>query len=755
MHLAPIANTRRFSRMFSSTRTSLAFLSLALALPSVARAQSYIFTTFAGQNNHASTDGTGVAAQFGKPGTIVMDASGNFYIADYSSNTIRKVTPAGVVTTFAGTANSAKITTDGTGTAASFGGPAGLAIDSSGNLYVCEYDDCTIRKITPTGVVTTLAGPSGALNLANYNSIDGTGSAARFNQPTALALDASNNLYVADNGNHTIRKVTPAGVVTTFVGAAGAIGTADGTGSAARFNEPTGIAFDSAGNLFVADSANGCIRKVTPAGVVTTFAGNKGNPGFANGTGAAAKFWEPNAIAFDAAGNLFVAGGRNHCIRKITPDAVVTTVAGSTLAGWLDGTGAAASFSYPQGLCFDTAGNLYITDAELNSTLRKMTPAGVVTTLAGQNGSYSVGSTNATGSAARFNRVQKLAVDTSGNVYAADNGNFIVRKITPAGVVTTLAGTAGFPGTIDGIGPAARFQSISGATADSSGNLYVVDSYKVRKITPTGTVSTIAGGTAGSADGTGPAAQFNTSGEIAVDSAGNLYLADTANNTIRKITSTGVVTTFAGSAGVSGSTNATGSAARFDYPIGITVDTSGNVYVGDNHGCLLRKITAAGVVTTLAGASVDSFGLDGTGTAARFDQITSLCTDSSGNLFATDNYDYTVRKITPAGVVTTVGGAVQAANHADGIGTNARFYNPTGIAVDPTGNLYVADADGNTIRKGTFDGTLAPPPPPPPPSSSSSSSGSGISGGGSPSEWFWCALCLLGLAKRFVKNRRN
>jgi sugar lactone lactonase YvrE len=335
-------------------------------------------------------------------------------------------------TTFAGGRGSGNA--DGTGVAAFFNQPKGVATDSSGNVYVADAFNSTVRQITPAGVVTTLAGDPGG----SYGSADGTGSAARFKEPSGIATDLSGNIYVADTVNNTIRKITPAGVVTTLAGLAGSSGSADGTGNAARFNTPVGIATDSSGNVYVADSFNSTIRQITPAGVVTTFAGLAGSAGSSDGTGSAARFGAPSGVATDSSGNVYATD--NQTIRKITPAGVVTTLAGlAGSSGSSDGSGSAARFVYPDGIATDSSGNVYVTTE--NFTIRKITPAGVVTTLAGLAGSVggSFGTADGTGSVARFNFPFGIATDSSGNVYVADSGNNAIRKGVPGPVPSALA----------------------------------------------------------------------------------------------------------------------------------------------------------------------------------------------------------------------------------------------------------------------------------------------------------------------------
>jgi sugar lactone lactonase YvrE len=315
-------------------------------------------------------------------------------------------------------------------------------------------------------------------------STDSTGNSARFSSPEGVAVDGAGNIYLADTFNHTIRKVTSTGAVTTLAGSAGLSGSTDGAGSLARFNYPTSVGVDGAGNLVVSDWGNHAIRKVTSAGVVTTLAGSPVVSGAVDGSGSVARFFHPEGVAVDRAGNVWVADSGNHTIRKVTSAGVVTTLAGSAgLSGAIDGAGGVARFNYPEGIVVDGSGNVYVADTD-NHTIRKITSSGAVTTLAGSAGVPD--SIDGTGSAARFIYPRCVAVDSAGNVFVADANNHTIRRITIAGVVTTVGGELGYPGVVNGMGSLARFDLPSAVAVDSVGNIYIADTnnHKLRKGVP-------------------------------------------------------------------------------------------------------------------------------------------------------------------------------------------------------------------------------------------------------------------------------
>jgi hypothetical protein len=589
------------------------------------------------------------------------------------------------ITTLAGHAPSGDI--DGTGSAARFRAPQAIAVDGAGNVYVADSTSHTIRKVTAGGVVSTLAGSVGL-----SGSADGTGGAARFSSPSGIAVDGAGAVYIADTGNHTIRKITAAGLVTTVAGSAGISGSDDGSGSAARFCSPHGVAVDGSGNIFVADTSNCTIRKITAAGVTTTLAGFPASVGSADGTGSAARFGFPFSIAVDGLDTVYVADINNHAIRKITAAGVVTTLAGlAGNPGFTDGTGSVARFWGPQGVAVDASGNVYVADTA-NLRIRKITALGVVTTFTDTAGVK--GWTSGSGLPVQFNYPPGVAVDGSGEIYVSDFYNYSIKKISTGGVITTLAGLASTAGATDGTGSAAQFDGPQGIAVDGSGSAYVADTnnHTIRKITATGVTSVFAGsaGSAGSTDGTGSAARFVSPRALAMDGGENLYVADIGDGLIRKITSAGVVSTFA---------------TLLDTPRGVAADGFGNVYILDS-GNAVKKVTSAGEVTVFAGDAASTGSNDGTGTGARFKNPQALAADGAGNVYVVDTGNYTIRKITPGGVVTTLAGTAGVSGLTDGIGSGALFSYPVAVSVDGAGNLYVVDAGLILIRKITPTGKV-------------------------------------------------
>ncbi len=314
-------------------------------------------STFAG-STEGNVDGQGANAQFAVLGQMAMDSNGTIFVADPHNHRIRKITPSGVVSTFAGSTSGFA---DGQGTNAQFNSPYGLAIDSNDTVFVCDSNNNKIRKITPSGVVSTFAGSTSGF-------ANGQGTNAQFDSPYGLAIDAQNNLYVADYYNKKIRKITPSGVVSTFAGSTN--GNVDGQGTTAQFRSPIGITIDADNTIYVGDEGNYNIRKITPNGMVSTLAGS-GSSGFTNGQGTAAQFTSPTGLAVDKQGTIYVADYSNHKIRKITPNGMVSTFVGSTI-GFTNGNGSNTQFYNPYDVIVDTNYDVYVADRG-NYKIRKIT----------------------------------------------------------------------------------------------------------------------------------------------------------------------------------------------------------------------------------------------------------------------------------------------------------------------------------------------------------------------------------------------
>ncbi|MBN2158219.1 MAG: SMP-30/gluconolactonase/LRE family protein [Spirochaetes bacterium] len=644
---------------------------------------------FAGSvGGYGDTNGIGQEARFWNPRGIASDGT-SLYVADSYNYSIRKLDIAtGEVTTFAGSPGNVG-NSDGIGSNARFSNLGGIVCDGS-NLYVASTGNQTIRKIViATREVTTIAGLA-----YTYGSADGVGQSARFNNPNGITYDGT-NLYVADTGNSTIRKIViNTGEVTTIAGLAGTVGSADGTGQNALFRNPLDITYDGI-NLYVADTNNFTIRKIDlSSGQVTTVAGLAGTSGIADGIGQNARFQFIYGIMADGI-NIYVASGS--VIRKIVISTMqVSTIAGmNNTTGSLDGIGQSAQFYSPSGLC--KQGNvLFVADSGNNTIRRFDLDTAEVTTIAGLAGS--TGSTDAVGLDARFYYPNGITSDGS---YLYVTQTYTIRRIDMStGMTTTIAGLHGAAGSTDGIGQNARFSNPSGIAFDGV-NLFVTDSNSIRKIViSTGEVTTLAGvaGSAGSTDATGLNARF--SNPLALTVVGSdLYVADTGNNTIRRIVlASGEVTTLAGLAGTSGSTNGTGQNARFYTPCGLTNDGA-NLFVTDLSNQTIRKIVInTAEVTTLAGLAGFYGSTDGIGQAARFRSPYGIATDGM-NLYVTEQENFTVRRIQIAtNEVTTIAGLARNRGSADGYGSAASFNNPRGI-VYVDFELYVADRSNSCIRK--------------------------------------------------------
>ena len=623
--------------------------------------EPYHVATVAGcGNNIGSTDGPPDQARFFNPVGAAVDKQGNVYVVEEGNHAVRKITPDGVISTFAGVADEYG-SADGQGSEARFHSPGGIVVGSDGYIYVADTYNSTIRVISRNAVVRTLAGLAGVAGF-----VDGNRSAARFFYPRGITVNKAGKIFVADELNSSIREVTPGGAVTTFAGN-GIWGWRDGTGTDAQFAHPYDVAADKLGNLFVADTENAMIRKITPDAVVTTY-----------------KYlgylvW-PNAVEVDRDFNVVEAD--SYHINKIAPDGEITLLAGGGY-GSADGTGPEAKFIGIYDLGRDRFGNFFVPD-KYNNTIRKVTAEGVVTTFCGI---AQIGSRDGIGTEARFFNPVGMTRDASGAIYIADSSNSTIRKMTANGTVTTFAGKAQEPGYVDGHDGEARFNAPQHLASDSLGNIYVADAGNgvVRKITPDADVTTVANGY-----------YFNGLTAVALDPTGDIYVS--GDFSISKIAPDGTVTLFAGAPGDSGFRDGQGGDARFDYPTGIISDAAGNLFVADFENNAIRKITPTAEVTTFAGRKIAGSD-DGVGLRARFHYPLGISIDSAGNLYVTDYGNQTLRKITPGASTTTLAGEAEHGGWVDATGKNARLLYPHGIVSDPDGDLYFADTGSQIIRR--------------------------------------------------------
>ncbi len=657
-----------WSRSLTAARCFILFAATAVTLSARAQVnfEPYNVTTYAGVPiTSGSFDGVGAPTYFAGDTGVAIDSNGTIYVADRGRHVIRKVSANGAITTFAGALDQPG-SSDGSAKVARFRFPADLAVDAASNLYVADQGNHTIRKITPAGFVSTIAGRAGVAGAS-----DGQGSLGHFDGPTGVAVGPGGDVYVADTNNHTIRRLSPQYFVTTIAGLPGVAGSSDGVGASARFRNPAGVAVDPAGDVYVADAWNFTIRKITSGNQVSTPLGMAGASGTTDGIGNSARFTVPVGLTFDAAGNLYITDSYNHTVRKVAPGNVVSTIAGTGgVRGDADGSGTAARFNYPYALrCLGET--LYVADSS-NNNLRAVSLSGVVTTVAGPKGF--------------FRDPAGVAMDSAGNLFVADQQNHTIRKITPAGVVSTFAGAPGQSGNVNGVGSAARFSYPQGVGVDSADNVYVADYYNglVRKITPGGMVTTLPG-------------TFGWVAAVVIDPTGNVYVADWSASVIRKISTSGAVTIVAGTANLSGCTDGPIGTGRLGGPAGLALDPSGNLYVADKSNHVVRKVTPDGVVTTIIGQCGAPGGVDGIGTAARLDSPTGLALDADGNLFIAE--ESRIRRMKPDGTVTSLAGPVNTFGSREGRGVDALFYRPGAIAVGPTGSLYLADKNNQVIRR--------------------------------------------------------
>ncbi len=656
-------------------------------------------------------DSLATKAEVYGPMKVAFDNAGNTYIADGNDNRIRKVSAAGIITTFAGTGYYGYYGDGGPATAAGFEDIFSLACDKNGNLLIADPGASVIRKVdAASGIISTFAGTG----TAGFNGDGIAASTAMLYSPSDIAVDTSGNIFIADRFNYLVRKVNIAGIITTVGGNGTAVAPVfDGPATASSLGIPFRIAVDKAGNIFVASYAAWHISKIDATGTLSNIAGN-GSYGFSGdgGPATAATFSAPCGLALDTFGNIYFSDIDNNSIRLVTAaTGIITTAISSGVAGYSGdgGPASAAQISNPEGLSFDANNNLYIADLA-NNRVRMVNTAGTISTYAGQNSLFGE---DYPGVNAEFGMPQNIAADAAGNIYVADIDNHRIRMLNATtGKVSTVAG-AGIAGYEDGFsgdgGPAtaAHLYYPSAMTFDAAGNLYICDqdNQRIRKVNTSGIISTIAGnGTAGYAgNGTSAlAAEFQYPTGIAVDATGNIYICDNNNHRIRKISASGIITTVAGN-GVAGFNldGVLGTSAELNYPADVAVDATGNVYISDQENSRIRKIDPLGIITTIVGTGTAGYSGDGgLATDAQIAFPQGIKIDHSGNLYIADAGNNCVRMVDGTGFITTLAGSHLRGFSGDGgPALVAKLNDPSGVAVDQWGNLYIADSRNYRLRE--------------------------------------------------------
>ena len=599
------------------------------------------------------------------------------------------------------------------------GAPRGVAVDGAGNTYIAALVLNMVFKVDPTGVLTTVAGTG----LPSFCGDGGQATSACLSFPFDVAVDAAGNLFIADGGNARIRKVAAStGIITTFAGTGSCcFGGDGGLATNAVMNNPSGVAVDAAGNLFIADPSNRRIRKVAAStGIITTVAGN-GSSGFSGDGGLAtnARLNSPTGVVVDAAGNLFIADRINRRIRKVAASTgIITTVAGNGSFSFSGDGGLAtnAGLGFPTGVAVDAAGNLFIATANRQRIRRVAASTGIITTVAG-NGTFGFCGDGGAATSACLANPNGVAVDAAGNLFIADSSNNRIRKVAAStGIITTVAGNGTFSFCGDGGAATSACLDPADVAVDAASNLFIADrsNNRIWKVAAsTGIITTVAGNGSFSFSGDGGLATnagLRAPTDVAVDAAGNLLIADNGNRRIRKVAaSTGVLTTVAGTGSVSFCGDGGAATSACLDPAGVAVDAAGNLFIADTFNNRVRKVDAGtGIISTVAGNGSSSFcGDGGAATSACLRNPFDVAVDAAGNLFIADRGNVRIRKVDAGtGIITTVAGTGGFSFCGDGgAATSACLANPAGVAVDAAGNLFIADQSNRRIRKVVVDTT--------------------------------------------------
>jgi uncharacterized protein (TIGR03437 family) len=670
-------------------RTTAAFFLICLCFCWNARAQPYTISTIAG-TTRLLDGGSATAAPLREPIAVVADPNGNIYIADETDNRIRKVDTKGIITTYAGTGVPGYSGDRGPAAAAELNYPVGLALDSKGNMYVADQGNAVIRRISADGTINTVAGNGNPVAAGD----NGLAISAQID-PTAVAIDSQGNLYIADGLNYRIRKVDANGIITTIAGIGLPAYSGDnGPALNASMDLVTDLAVDAAGNLYLTDYYNAALRKIDTTGMITTIAGGLEEGAIADGVPAAITVMVPFAVTLDGSGNLYLSDDNlyNTVVRRIDlSTGLIYTVAGNGQVGFQGDGGVAtgAELNEPAGLAA-LAGQLYFADTT-NARVRKVTGT-TINTVAGTSIRN-----NGPATQAFLNYPEGIAIDGAGDIVVADTGNNAARRFRIGGNINTFGQVLGAP---------------YGIAQDQAGNFYVTDEEPgypsenphVLKIEPDGTTAIIAGtGADGYGGDGGPAggAGISVPQGIAVDSAGNIYFADYGNFVMRMIDTQGNIHTVAGNGNPKFSGDGGLATKAGMNPVAVAVDNLGDLFIADQLNNRIRKITPDNVITTVAGnGSTGYTGDGGSALTAELSGPTGIAVDPSGNLYIADEGNSVVRRLTAGGLIATIAGnGTLTPASGDGGPAAAGSLDPWSIALDPAGNVYVTDSFNDRVRE--------------------------------------------------------
>ena len=669
-----------------------------------------LITTVAGTGTagYSGDDVIATKAKLWSPSGVILDGLGNIYISDCGNDRIRRVDAVTkIITTIAGTPTG-KMADGILATSASLSCPSSLVFDAAGNFFFSDVINSRIRRIDAvTKIITTVAG---SIEAGNYG--DGVAAdTAKLNLPLGLSLDASGNMYIADTNNNLIRRVdVKTNIITTIAGTGKDGFNGDNIrATKAQFNLPSGITIDAKGNIFIADRFNNIVRRIDPVTLnVTTYAGTVKTPGTTDDVAAtSAKLFGPTSVTVDAGGNMFIADYDANRVRYIDARTFAPTPAPTS------------------------APTLQTTLAPSNSVSPVSTPKDVaivnpliITTIAGGGKVFRDG---VLATASNLSNPTYAAFDAFGNIYIADSEHHRVRKVDAlTKIISTIAGTgtAGYSGD-NVIATKSLLSSPAGVILDGSGNIYISDcgNDRIRRVDAvTKIITTVAGTINGKrADGIlATTAYLSCPSSLVFDAAGNFFFADVINSRIRRIDAvTKIITTVAGTGALGSSGNGVDATeAELNYPHGVSLDASGNIYIADTNNNLIRRVDVkTNIITTIGGTGTGGFNGDNIrATKAQFNYPSGITIDAKGNIFIADRFNNIVRRIDPVTLnVTTYAGTAKTLGNTDNVAaTSARLIGPAGVAVDAGGNMLIVDFDFHRVKY--IDATYAPTPAPTSPS---------------------------------------